>query len=658
MKRPGFGDPSSDRRDDHRSIVVGCFAGGGGLLRVWNVLPAGAWAMKVGLLVGCLGGAICLMGFSSWAQDAAGNAPRNPAQSGAESIPLFRTQANLVVVDVVVRDHSQPVRGLKAEDFRLLEDGQPQTIVSFEEHRSTDTLEVSGPPPQLGPDTYSDAPRYAITSAANVLLLDALNTPLADQVYVRRRMLAYLKSVPPGTRMAVFTLGSQLRIIEGFTADSSVLEKALTEGRGHAEKSPVMDPDWDQTLSDAAAFAGNGMAEFAAESRSFEAYQRREMTIDALTQMGRYLSTIPGRKNLIWFTASFPFALPSGGDQVGNQGQAGQLAQDFTEQLQKLAELLTLARVAVYPVDARGLIDVPSHLAETNVINPAMMNSLPVSGSPNMNQGPGTARSSNPLTAKLEGQDRQFLADLGGAHLAMDQFARATGGKAYYNTNGVTEAMGDAIANGSNYYTLSYTPENRNYNGAFRNVKVELVEGHYDVVYRPGYFAADPAQSAKLIPGRLTPLIAAMQHGVLPVTQVPFTVKVIPAANDPAAAQNADAHAGGMLSGTLQAPVTRYIAEFSIEPSGLDFRPAGNGKNHREIELTQVVYDQEGIRLNYNDVALAVDTPAAAEANPQARIQLRQEIDVPPGQSWLRIGVNDRMSGRMGTLEIGLNVAK
>lgn len=620
------------------------------------------------LLVFCLVGVVCPVSLTAWAQNSEQNAnAQQSASSGAEAIPLFRTQANLVVVDVVVRDHGQPVRGLKEEDFRVLEDGRPQNVVSFEEHRSTDTLEVSGPPADLPANTYSDAPRFAITSAANILLLDALNTPLQDQVYLRRKMIEYLKSIPPGTRMAVFTLGSRLRVIEGFTTDSSVLEKALTEARGHAAPSDVLDPILDQAMSDAAevtgsgsAAAGAGLAAFAAESRAFEAYDRREITIDALTQMGRYLSTIPGRKNLVWFTASFPFALPSGGDQVGNQGQAGQLANDFTDQLQRLWELLTLARVAVYPVDARGLIGVPSQLAETNVSNPNLMNSLQVGGSPNLNQGLTTARSSNATTAKLEGQDQRFLADLVAAHLAMDQMAKATGGRAYYNTNAIAETLGEAIANGSNYYTLAYTPENRDYNGAFRTVKVEMVEGHYELAYRPGYFAADPKEMAKLIPGRMSPLIAAMQHGVLPVSQVPFTVKVIPAAEDAAAAQDTPggANAGGMLSSSLKGPVTRYIAEFSIDPSGVDYRPLGNGKNHREIELTQVVYDVEGVRVNYNDFALGIDTPVGAEGNAQARIQLRQEIDVPAGLSWLRIGVHDRLSGRMGTLEIAVNGGK
>jgi VWFA-related protein len=604
--------------------------------------------MKAGCLLPRLAGAVCLLGLLSLAAvlqaQTPAPAPQQNTQPAPEPIPLFRTQANLVLVDVVVRDHGQPVHGLKAEDFHLFEDSAEQKITVFEEHRSTDAIETSGPPPNLPPDTYSDAPRYALTSAANVILLDALNTPLTDQVYVRRRMLAYLKSIPPGTRIAVFTLGSHLRVIEGFAADPSVLEKALTEGRGHPETSPVMDPMFDQTMTDAADFAGSGMLEFAAETQDFEWHMRREMTIDALTQLARYLSTIPGRKNLMWFTGSFPFQVSLGGSQTTN------FVSDFEDQVKKLEELLTLARVAVYPIDALGLIGVPSTSAETTVMPPGLLNStgsIPTSIAPSA-AGPQRINTAS----KLESQDRAFLASLAASHGAMDLFAKSTGGKAYYNSNAIGSAVGDAIAIGSNYYTLAYTPQNQNYNGDFRAVAVKLPEHQYELAYRPGYYAQDPIRAAKLIPGRLSPLVAAMQHGVLPLSQVPFTVKVTPASSDPAAAQNANgANAGGMLSGKLKSPVTRYSAEFTIDAAGIDFRPLGDGKNHREIELSQALY-------NYNDAGLAVDTPAAMDSNPQARIRLTQQIDVPRGQTYLRIGVHDLMSGRIGTLEIPLNGSK
>jgi hypothetical protein len=42
---------------------------------------------------------------------------------------------------------------------------------------------------------------------------------------------------------------------------------------------------------------------------------------------------------------------------------------------------------------------------------------------------------------------------------------------------------------------------------------------------------------------------------------------------------------------------------------------------------------------------------------PGQRLRLHQEIDLPAGKVYLRIGVRDLMSGRIGTLEIPLTVA-
>lgn len=615
---------------------------------------------------------VLLCGFLCCPATAQVASPAGQSERGEPTIPVFRTQANLVLVDVVVRDHGQPVHGLRRNDFQVFEDGVPQRVSVFEEHQATDTIEASGPP-HLGADTYSDAQPYAIESAANVVLLDALNTPLQDQKYVRERLLEYLKTIPAGTRVAVFTLGSKLRIIEGFTTDSSVIERALEEKRGRPEVSPIMDPMLDQALSDAADLPDDGgaqaaMRQFAADTQSFQGYLRNAVTLDALTQLARYLSTIPGRKNLIWVVGSMPFAvdLTSGNNNATNNDTTTptmNFTADFLDSVKKLEVLLTVARVAVYPIDAEGLIGVPSQMAETTILPPNLLYS----------GAPGEANNPVTFSQKLQGQDQSALYALQASHGEMDLFAKATGGQAFYNTNAIAGAVGDAIGIGENYYTLAYAPENRNYNGEFRKVVVKIPEGHYELEYRPGYFATDPAETPKLIPGRLTPLIAAMQHGSLPVSEVPFTVRVIPAAEDAAVAQAAGANpkAGGLLAGQLKGPVTRYLAEFSISPAGVDFRGPGqilsasgpghtiaNGMRHREIELTEVLYDAEGIRINYNDVGLSVDTPAAAEGNPEARIRLAQEIDVPAGESYLRLGVSDLMSGRIGTVEIELDVKK
>jgi VWFA-related protein len=590
--------------------------------------------------------------------------PPSAAQDSTHSIPLFRTNANLVLIDVVVHEKGNPVHDLRASDFRVFEDGREQKVTVFEEHRSTDALQVSAPPADLPANTYSDAPQYAVTSATNVLLLDALNTPLSDQVYLRRRMIQYLHTIPPGTRIAVFTLGSHLRAIEGFTTDSSVIEKALS-GRGNPEQSPVMDPVFDQTLAEAANLPGMGgaaglaqagMAQFAADTQDFEALLRGNMTLESLQQLARYLATIPGRKNLIWFTGSMPFNLTTGG-----RPDQDQMA-DLQDQVKKTMELLTLARAALYPVDARGLLTTPSGSAETVVMNPQLFNSVQGGGAGSkIGTAPlqtGTALAGAPgstVSQVLQQRDQAFLAQNVSDHMNMEAFAKQTGGKAFINTNAVGEAVGDAIKNGADYYTLAYAPENRNYNAAYRKIEVKTPEEHYDLAYRRGYFAVDPATQDKLFPGRRSPLIDAMQHGVLPLSQVPFQVRVVPATDPVLKDVKLSPDPAGTLAKSLKPPVQRYVADFSIDPNGLGSRMLPDGRRHIEVELTQVAYDVEGLRENYTDVGLGVDTPPAQEHD---GIQLHQEIDLPAGRSYLRIGVHDLISGRIGTVEIPLVVAK
>jgi hypothetical protein len=102
-------------------------------------------------------------------------------------------QANLVLVDVVVTSNGTAVPGLTKNSFRRLENGNPQQITVCEEHKPDNPPAVVKMP-DLPPNTYSDFPQFAVTSAVNVLLLDALNTPLSDQMYVRQQMLQYLKA--------------------------------------------------------------------------------------------------------------------------------------------------------------------------------------------------------------------------------------------------------------------------------------------------------------------------------------------------------------------------------------------------------------------------------------------------------------------------------
>lgn len=65
----------------------------------------------------------------------------------AFSVPVFRAQSKLVIVDVVVTDKSgKAVPGLKASDFQLTENGTPQIVSVFEEHSPASNSPRATPP--------------------------------------------------------------------------------------------------------------------------------------------------------------------------------------------------------------------------------------------------------------------------------------------------------------------------------------------------------------------------------------------------------------------------------------------------------------------------------------------------------------------------------
>ncbi len=161
------------------------------------------------------------------------------APDSGNTVCNYQTKVRLVLVDVVVTNgKGDAVTGLQKEDFEILEDGKPQTISTFEEHH--------GAPP-----TKSSCPRCRHTStpisrstqtadSVNVLLLDALNTPSRDQAYVHSQMIKYLKTIPPGTRVAIFTLASRLRMLQGVTTDSSELLAVLNSAQAGPQQSALL----------------------------------------------------------------------------------------------------------------------------------------------------------------------------------------------------------------------------------------------------------------------------------------------------------------------------------------------------------------------------------------------------------------------------------
>ncbi len=595
--------------------------------------------------------------------------PAAPATEGTGRVvsatPVIRTTANLVLVDVVVTHDGKPVQALLARQFHVFEDGKEQRIAIFEEHRASDTAQV-GKAPELPANVYSNYPQFAISSAANVLLLDGLNTPVADQAYVRRQMIEYLRRIPPGTRMAVFTLASQLRMITGFTTDAGAIAAAISRGKGERQQSVLLESAQDEdTMHDIATSMsgvdGGAMQQFVADTQSFQTDVRVRMTLDAMQQLGRYLSEVPGRKNLIWFSGSFPLEIQPDASLTPSATGAGGASmknefspeRDYSDEVKATDSLLTAARVAVYPVDARGLmttaaVDVSRRFSSGQ--------GLPSGGG---GRGGLMAPPSNSGASLADRADAKFRQQTVNEHQTMGQIAEETGGEAFYDTNGLKEAVARAIDNGSNYYTLGYVPQALNRDGSFRTIEVRAEGGTYGLAYRRGYYAVDPLQPGARTPGVVSPIVAALERGAPPLSQILFEARVL-GANDPAAkAVQAEGGPAGEMASHLKPPVTRYFVDFSIDPHGITWTAAPSQAAQAKVEVSMVGWNAKGERVNYTDKGLVLNlSPEQAAAVAKSGLPIHQEIDLPAGEIYLRVAVHDLTSGRIGSLEIPLQAAK
>ena len=607
----------------------------------------------------------------------AASAP-NPASQSASAAPqdssqatsILRTNANLVLVDVVVTDHDNPVHGLPRGSFHVFEDGREQKIVSFDERRpaaasATADLTANKPAP-LPPGTYTNAPLYPPSTAVNILLLDGLNTPVADQMNARRQMLRYMASIAPGTPLAIFTLASSLHMVAGFTTNPAALVKVFESSRTAPQPSVVLDPqalqDLDSQVGAMANMTANApstsvdgisalsaMQQFETDVSVYQTDQRVVMTLDAMQQLARYLSAVPGRKNLIWFSGSFPISL----DPDDSLPEPFQDQRSYSEAIRDTDELLSAARVAVYPVNSRGLMTLPSaegsYTPSTNMVGAAM--TTPRAGS----------RRGTSNRPRVGADNAKFMQQSMAEEASMQQIAEDTGGREQFDTNDLKQAVADAIANGSSYYTLGYVPASKDFNGAFREIEVRVNDGHeggYNLEYRNGYYADPPGQATAHNPGNTSLIVAATLHGAPPTTQIVFDARVLPATDPQLAGAKLPAGLTGEMASQLKPPLRRYVVDFNVSPRQLDFVTLPNGVRETQVEFVLVAYNPDGQRTNYIDRGFAFNIqPGQLPAVAAEGIRFRMALDVPAKPGFLRVAVHDLLAARAGSLEVPLRIA-
>lgn len=592
-------------------------------------------------------------------------APAKPDAS-LEVTPTLtiRTGTQVVALDVVVTDSAgKLVKGLQQSDFSVAEDGKPQRVKFFKEYAQGQTEAAAPALPArdpLPPNVFSNYALPPESDATTIVMLDLLNTPITDQMRAQDELVTFLKKKPKNTRIAICVLGNQLEMVQGLTEDEGALVAAAKGKKASQRLRPleIRDAQFDiglQTGRESSRFAGvlqslgETVASQQSELRLIDADKRMFITVDAFAHMARYLDGIPGRKNLVWLSGSFLLGIFPESNGVNPFLENGY----YTENLKKVANLLGDAHVAVYPVSVKGLETNPLFAASSNDLAPVTMTAPP--------PGPGFGKrvaGSAPANAFMMDRMDEFSLTLNDEHATMTKLATQTGGQAFFNTNDLSGAIKAATEQGANYYALSYTPTNKNYNGAYRKLKVTLTGKKYHLAHRSGYYAIDPF--APLTPSKdLTSSLAraAMQHGSPQSRQIVFGARVVPLGK-PRIVQQAPA-AKPNKKKKEEAPVEmqRYGIDHAVAFSDLRFNPTPEGKYHGAVNFMVMAFDGQGKQVASQLSQTVADIkPEQLKDLMAGGVRLHQEVDVPVSGAALRLGVEDVSNSHVGTIEIKLPV--
>ena len=443
------------------------------------------------------------------------------AQTGAPVQPTFRVGTRLVELDVVVLNDKTPVRNLTKDDFTLEDKGKKQNIALFS------VVEANKAPkaPPLAANISSNRMNNQgeSTSNATVILFDKMNTPSADQAVARRQTLALLSTLKQTDHVAFCSLDTDLNMVQDFTGGAERLADAAKSLSAQGQDAAPAGSPEDQALL---AALRSSLTVF---QQAVDGSTRVASTMTAFRSIVRHLDGIPGRKNLIWLTASIPFTYGTGAER----------RKDDQTELDRMERLMSEANVAVYAVDPRGAGAGNKLSAGGNTNSSGVAANTTAS---RLTGGAGGGRAPGDIGPDSTGG--QFLgtgtsgdssADTLAGTQGMQVISDNTGGKAYYNTNDLAGALREILDTTEVSYTLGFYVDEKSLDNKNHNLSVTLAKkpetAKATLHYRKSYAALNAQTLATQQPH---PPIGVLAADALDASAIGVMAATAPSPNNPA----------------------------------------------------------------------------------------------------------------------------
>lgn len=538
-------------------------------------------------------------------------APVTPSQAPAEGQtgpqrPTFRATIDYVEVSAIITDDKgNLVKDLKASDFQILEDGQPQTVAVFTPveipvEREERTL-VDGRP--LSYDVATN--NGARDGRVYVLLLDDYHIGALRSAQVKRAAREFVeKYVAANDLVAVIHASGRSNASQEFTSSKPLMLSAIDKLIGMKLRSSTLERLDDYRRREPLQ-SGGGEGQDQQRDRILDmldpqrAHQARS-SLDTLRNTSRMLETVNGsRKAVLVFSEGVDYDIT---DVMGNSSR---FATDVLYAMRDAIGAATRSNVAYYTIDPRGLVGVSDD--EFDMQAPPQDVTLGL----------------NPWNIR----DEVRL-----AQQSLRSLAEETGGAAAVNNNDFNTAFQRIVRDSSNYYLLGYYPTNEKRDGRVRRIQVRVNRPNTNVFARKAYVAPkdkDDKRPEESASGTSAELRAALNAAL------------------PAPGLGVSVHTAAFKGTGKKSAVTVTV---QVDGQRLSFKPQGELFTNA-LEISMMALDHNGKIQNGDrallDLKLREKTRAIVE---QAGFRSVVNLELLPGRYQLRVAAREANEGQMGSV--------
>src|SRR6201996_377409 len=370
------------------------------------------------------------------------------AHDSQEAFTL-KVNSDLVLTNVVVRDKKTGavVRGLKASDFQVLENGKPQSLVSFDfeavdQAAPLNEATINGKSPNniMGSMNRNVTSEQLRNHRLIVMFFDITSMQPEDLDRAQEAARNYItKQMHPADLVAVVSLDQSLSLDQDFTANKQLLLNAVNAYSGTQQSG----------FQSGATSTTNQVEDTTAFTPDEQEYNdvNTDRELFAFEDIAHSLAYINEKKSLLYF---------SGGIQRdGIENQAS---------LHAAINASVRANLSIYSVDTRGL-EAISPLGDAST------------GSLRGTSGYNGAALQNNLDSNFNTQE------------VMATLSSDTGGKAFFDSNDFSPAFQRIQQDTSAYYVIGFRSTDTAKDGRYRRLSIKINRPNVRLEYRPGYYA-------------------------------------------------------------------------------------------------------------------------------------------------------------------------